>query len=118
MLARAITPALNSGELPAKQKQNDDFILLTGQRDDEIKEKRTECEKIKVQRQAEKCLYLLSRLMRGSTDLLLLLAASGSQFLYLSTEETQNTTLHTQPLDNGVSASVSCEDEDDVKHVL
>ncbi len=38
--------------ITCQTQTNDDFILLPGQRDDEIKEKRTECEKSKVRGRA------------------------------------------------------------------
>ncbi len=69
---------------------HDDFTFHPEQRGDEIKKKKAKnLRGGEEERQAEEqSFYLLSRLTRGSTALSLLLeAASGSQFLYLSTEE-------------------------------
>lgn len=75
MLAKAVTPALKSGELPATFK----------------KSVKSQTEKTDM-REGGCLVYLLSRLTRGSTDLVSTEADSGSHFLYFSTG-TQKTLL-------------------------
>lgn len=90
MLARAITPALKSGELPGKE-ENKQWCHLSP--DDNIKEKKKKRfqESKERGRMRRRGLSLLSRLMRGSTALAFPEAASGSHFLYFSTEQRYKT---------------------------